>query len=67
MLNNCNFTGRLTRDVELKYLGNGTPVATFTLAVNRPFKTKRRAGRRLYQYCGMEKASRECGPVYRQR
>lgn len=40
MLNNCNFTGRLTRDVELKYLGNGTPVATFTLAVNRPFKTK---------------------------
>ena len=40
MLNNCNFTGRLTRDVELKYLGNGTPVATFTLAVNRAFKTK---------------------------
>jgi len=32
--------GRLTRDPELKYIPSGTPVATFTLAVNRPFTNK---------------------------
>lgn len=31
--------GRLTKDVELRRTGNGTAVATFTLAVNRPFET----------------------------
>lgn len=40
MLNNINLCGRLTKDPELKYLGNGTPVSTFTLAVNRTFKNK---------------------------
>jgi len=29
--------GRLTKDPDLKYTGNGTAVATFTLAVNRNF------------------------------
>ncbi|WP_089761296.1 single-stranded DNA-binding protein [Halarsenatibacter silvermanii] len=32
--------GRLTRDVELRYTNNGTPVANFTLAVDRGFKDK---------------------------
>lgn len=40
MLNRVVLVGRLTRDVEMKYLPNGTPVANFTLAVDRPFKTK---------------------------
>ena len=40
MLNKVSLVGRLTRDVELRYLGNGTPVANFTLAVNRTFKNK---------------------------
>lgn len=40
MLNNVALTGRLTKDVELKYLGTGTAVGTFTLAVNRTFKNK---------------------------
>lgn len=35
-LNKVVLTGRLTRNPELKYLQTGTPVATFTLAVNRP-------------------------------
>ena len=30
----------MTRDVELKFLPNGTPVANFTLAVDRPFANK---------------------------
>ena len=38
MLNHVVLIGRLTRDPELRYTpGNGVPVATFTLAVDRPF------------------------------
>lgn len=40
MLNKVQLVGRLTKDPELKYLGNGTPVTNFTLAVNRTFKNK---------------------------
>lgn len=35
-MNSCNFTGRLTADVELKSTPNGIPVVSFTLAVKRP-------------------------------
>lgn len=32
--------GRLTEDVDMKYTPNGTAVARFTIAINRPFKNK---------------------------
>jgi single-strand DNA-binding protein len=32
--------GRLTRDPELRYIPSGAPVASFTLAVDRPFKNQ---------------------------
>jgi single-strand DNA-binding protein len=35
-MNSCNFTGRLTADVELKTSANNIPVASFALAVKRP-------------------------------
>lgn len=38
MINNVILVGRLTKDPDLRYTGNGTPVASFTLAVNRDFK-----------------------------
>lgn len=38
MINNVVLTGRLTKDCDLKYTGNGNAVASFTLAVNRSFK-----------------------------
>jgi len=38
MINRVVLIGRLTRDPELRYTPSGLPVATFTLAVNRPFK-----------------------------
>ena len=37
MLNRVILIGRLTRDPELRILPNGIPVASFTLAVDRPF------------------------------
>lgn len=36
-MNKVILVGRLTRDPELRYTGSNTPVATFSLAVNRPF------------------------------
>lgn len=43
-MNNVNLIGRLTKDPELKYLanGNGTAVATFTLAVDRNLSKDKR-------------------------
>ena len=40
MLNSITIMGRLTRDVELRHTQSGTPVASFTLAVDRDFKSK---------------------------
>ena len=39
MLNRAALVGRLTRDPELRRTGNGKAVASFTLAINRNFKT----------------------------
>lgn len=38
MINRAVICGRLVRDPELRRTQNGTPVASFTLAVNRTFK-----------------------------
>lgn len=39
-LNRVIIMGRLTRDVELRHTQSGTPVANFTLAVDRDFRDK---------------------------
>ena len=40
-MNNIVLVGRLTADPELKYIpGNGTPIARFTIAVDRDYKNK---------------------------
>ena len=40
MLNHITLMGRLTRDPELRYTSSGTPVASFSLAVDRDFAPK---------------------------
>ena len=40
MLNRVILIGRPTKNPELRYTPNGTPVAKFTLAVNRPYRDK---------------------------
>ena len=39
MINTVVLTGRLTKDVDLKYTQSGTAVGQFNLAVNRSFKS----------------------------
>ena len=39
-MNNCNFVGRITRDLELKYTTNGVSYVRFTLAISRVGKQK---------------------------
>ena len=39
MINNSTLVGRLTKDADLRYTSDGTATATFSLAVNRPFKS----------------------------
>ena len=39
-LNRVILIGNLTRDPELRYTPDGTPVASFTIAVNRAFTTR---------------------------
>ena len=36
-MNKVFLIGRLTRDPELRYTGNNTAVASFTIAVNRTY------------------------------
>ena len=40
-LNRVLFIGRLTREPELRYTPDGTPVANFTIAVNRSFANQK--------------------------
>ena len=40
MLNRIVLVGRLTRDPELRHTGNGTAVVSFSLAVDRDFKSQ---------------------------
>lgn len=38
MINRVVLVGRLTKDPDLRYTNNGTAVANFTIACNKPFK-----------------------------
>ena len=40
MINNVVLVGRMTADAELKYTPSNVATASFTLAVNRPFKNQ---------------------------
>lgn len=46
MLNHITLMGRLTRDPELRYTQDNTPVASFTLAVDRDFNSGNGGGKK---------------------
>lgn len=66
MINNVTLTGRLTKDINLKYTQSGKAIGSFTLAVNRNYKDANgnkqvdfirclawgKVGELLDQYCG---------------
>ena len=68
MLNRIILMGRLTRDPELRHTQTGTPVASFSLAVDRDFKDKQTGGENhgLHRHRGMESRSGVCGQVFHQ-
>lgn len=41
-MNSWNFTARLARDAEIKYLSNGDPVASFSCAVDSGYGDKKK-------------------------
>ncbi len=45
MINNVTLVGRLTKDPELRYTTSNIAVATFTLAVSRPFTNQQTGDR----------------------
>lgn len=51
MLNQVTLVGRMTKDPELRYTPEGTAVANFTLAMNRPFKSENGAYEPDYVQC----------------
>ena len=59
MINNVVVTGRLTRDVDLRYTSNGTAFASFTLAVDRPFRNQNNEKETDFINCVMWRKSAE--------
>ncbi len=43
MLNNISIMGRITKDIELRRTNSGTPVASFSVAVDRDFSKDKEA------------------------
>ncbi|WP_423983897.1 single-stranded DNA-binding protein [Granulicatella adiacens] len=59
MINNVVVTGRLTRAVDLRYTSNGTAFASFTLAVDRPFRNQNNEKETDFINCVMWRKSAE--------
>ena len=63
MLNRIVIIGRLTRDPEMRQTPSGTAVCTFTLAVDRSFKSATGNGKRILFRGGVAAAGRELRPI----
>lgn len=59
MINNVVVTGRLSRAVDLRYTSNGTAFASFTLAVDRPFRNQNNEKETDFINCVMWRKSAE--------
>jgi len=62
-LNQCNFIGRLGKDVELRYLPNGDPVANFSIAVG--WKSKDKEGAEWVSVVAFSGLAKVCGDYLR--
>ena len=62
-LNQCNFIGRLGRDVETRYMSNGDPVSSFSIAVG--WKSKDKEGAEWVNITAFGKLAEICGKYLR--
>ena len=58
-LNKCTFIGRLGRDPEVRHIGDGTPVCSFSLAVG--WKTANKEGTEWIPVSAFGKLAEICG------
>ena len=49
IINNFNGIGRCVRDIELKYLQNGTATASFTIAIDKGLSKDKKAEDKHFQ------------------
>lgn len=54
-MNYTIFTGRMTKDMELKYDGNGKAIGRFTLAVEREFKRENQPNADFINFVAFDK------------
>lgn len=77
-INNCTFSGRLTRDAERKIISTGTTLVTFDMANNTGFGENAKvmyvtvnmwgkSGENVFQYLQKGKAVGVCGKLEMQR
>lgn len=59
-MNNFTFTGRLSTDVELKYVSEDTPVALFSIAVNKEFKKDKESAADFFRITVWGKRAEAC-------
>lgn len=64
-MNQVNFVGRLTKEVEMRYAANNTAVAGFTLAVNRRFKRDGEPEADFFPIVAWEKKAEFCGKYFK--
>jgi len=62
-LNQCTFTGRLGKDPETRYMGNGDPVASFSIAVG--WKSRDKEGTEWVNVVAFGKLAEICGEYLR--
>lgn len=62
-LNQCTLTGRMGKDPETRYLGNGDPVTSFSIAVG--WKSKDKEGAEWVNVVAFGKLAEICGEYLR--
>lgn len=64
-MNQVNLLGRLTKDPEIRYTQNNTPVASFTLAVNRRFAKEGEQQADFINIVAWNKTAEFCGKYFK--
>ena len=64
-MNKIELLGRLTKDLEIRYTQNNTPVASFSLAVNRRFAKEGEQQADFINIVAWNKTAEFCGKYFK--